>query len=64
MTQTSIIICGTCEGTGYTERHEMTNHHKGEYDTIKTKCRLCGGSGRLRKVVTTEVTAFVPEESA
>lgn len=64
MTQTSIIICGTCDGRGYTERHEMTNYHKGEYDIIKTKCRLCGGSGRLRKTVLTEVQAFVPEEVA
>ena len=64
MTQTSIIICGTCEGTGYTEKHEMTDYHRREYDIIKTKCRTCGGSGRLRKVVRTEVTAFVPEEVA
>jgi DnaJ-class molecular chaperone len=62
MTQTSIIICGTCDGRGFTERDELVDYHRREYDTIRTKCRNCGGSGRMKKVVRTEVTAFVPEE--
>ncbi|WP_174020382.1 hypothetical protein G6L89_007155 [Agrobacterium fabrum] len=64
MTQTSIIICCTCEGRGYTERHETTNYHRGDYDIIKTKCRNCGGSGRMTKTVLTEVAAYAPEEVA
>jgi len=47
MSQIRVILCHTCVGFGYVEKSELTNYHRGEYDTWDETCATCKGKGRL-----------------
>lgn len=53
-TTNAVVICKPCYGSGTIIKSEMTDYHKGEYDTWREVCKQCEGSGRLFE--TTEVT--------
>jgi DnaJ-class molecular chaperone len=42
-----VILCSNCGGLGVKHYQELTNHHKGEYETTTEPCRTCEGSGRM-----------------
>lgn len=58
----SVVVCGSCDGKGYTTRDVLTDYHRREYDTEMHKCCRCEGSGRLECKVTTETWPLVPRE--
>ena len=45
--QNRVILCDLCHGFGFIEREEMTDYHKREYTTSRSKCSNCEGDGRL-----------------
>lgn len=45
----SIVICGGCEGSG--EIVEPFHHVPSGIEPKKEPCKRCGGSGRLKKTV-------------
>lgn len=47
MQKSEVVLCENCDGKGHKYYDVLVNHHKGEYDTTKENCRVCGGSGRL-----------------
>ncbi len=46
-TTKKIIACERCNGSGVREYQELTNYHRGEYDTWLDYCSFCGGEGRV-----------------
>lgn len=57
-----IVICPSCNGRGYKTYEECVDYHKREYETIKTVCDICDGSGRLNKIVRTTFEKLKPYE--
>lgn len=43
----TVELCDTCKGSGIYYWDELTNYHKGEYDTYSKTCPNCNGSGRM-----------------
>lgn len=46
-TSKEIISCDHCKGSGIRQRKELTDYHRGDYDTWKEYCTWCDGEGRL-----------------
>lgn len=42
-----VVLCDRCQGFGFIETEELTDYHKREYSTSRTKCIKCEGDGRL-----------------
>ena len=45
--QNRVILCDRCKGFGFIESEEMTDYHKREYTTSRSRCGRCEGDGRL-----------------
>ena len=45
--QNRVVLCDRCKGFGFIESAEMTDYHKREYTTPRTKCSRCEGDGRM-----------------
>lgn len=46
-TTKKIVCCARCQGAGVREYQELTNYHRGEYDSWLDYCTTCGGEGRV-----------------
>jgi len=55
-TETEILICHACEGSGVVQMEEIEDHHNGVYRFWNEICSTCNGSGRRIKIVTIETT--------
>lgn len=42
-----VVLCDRCNGFGFVETEELTDYHKREYSTSRSKCSRCEGDGRL-----------------
>lgn len=51
-TKREIVICEYCKGKGYAVHHEVTNYHKGEYDSVRVDCIPCDSKGRVVQITT------------
>lgn len=45
--QNKVILCDYCNGFGFKEKEELSDYHKREYTTYRSKCLKCEGDGRL-----------------
>lgn len=48
-TTVETIQCPCCKGKGFTEREELTDYHKGEYDTFRDDCEYCNKVGAVKR---------------
>lgn len=58
----TIELCHKCKGSGKKVRSERYDYHHGydhEWDEV---CDLCGGHGRLKKIVTTDLVKLTEED--
>ena len=46
----SVVLCSVCNGLGFCEQERLTDYHRNDYDTFRTKCSKCFGDGRMIKV--------------
>lgn len=46
-----VILCDWCNGFGFKEREELSDYHKREYTTSRTKCSQCEGDGRMIETI-------------
>ena len=49
----SIVVCSHCNGSGISERDELTDYHRNDYDYWNVLCSGCDGQGRLVKTRST-----------
>lgn len=42
-----IVLCSICKGSGVYLKEELTDYHRGDYDTRYEFCATCGGEGRM-----------------
>ncbi len=49
--ETKVVVCYNCKGTGVFYSRHMTDYHRGEYDTKQHICHICEGSGLLSEIV-------------
>lgn len=42
-----VVLCDYCNGFGFRETEELSDYHKREYTTYRSKCSKCEGDGRL-----------------
>ena len=53
-----------CKGQGIYSKRELTDYHKGEYDTWREFCTCCDGEGRMLECIyTTRVRLELPNSS-
>jgi hypothetical protein len=45
----TIVLCDRCKGFGFVLDEELSDYHKREYTTTRSKCLRCEGDGRLIK---------------
>lgn len=57
-TTVEVILCTACKGNGHIYTDVMTDYHKREYETYKTECKNCKGTGRLLKTTVVTYEAF------
>jgi DnaJ-class molecular chaperone len=43
----TVVMCDLCKGTGRYYKEELTDYHRGEYDSIRYDCKKCNSGGRL-----------------
>lgn len=55
-----IIVCKSCGGEGTKEKGTLIDYHKGIYDYTREDCRVCKGSGRMKKTKTITVEPYQP----
>jgi len=60
-TKTEVVICSSCEGRGYIVGTNLVDYHKGEFESFRTPCRTCDGTGRMLKKTTITYEKFVNE---
>ena len=60
-TNTKIIICDMCKGSGVTHYSELEDYHRSEYKDHDLICTNCLGQGRLEEVTTVKITPYTPE---
>lgn len=57
-----VVLCARCDGTGSYTEQVCTDYHRDEYDTLRYKCKVCKGDGRMVKTVR-KIEARINEES-
>lgn len=45
----TVVLCERCKGFGYTLDERLSDYHRREYTTTRSKCRDCEGDGRMIK---------------
>jgi DnaJ-class molecular chaperone len=60
-TNTKIIICEKCRGTGVVHKSELEDYHRGEYREWDEICPTCHGAGRLEELTTVTIKPYVPD---
>lgn len=58
MNNKELVICTVCKGIGKTYWQELTDYHKGEYDTHEESCKKCNGTGKCYKITKIEYIPF------
>lgn len=53
-----VILCSSCKGKGYNLTDVLVDYHKREYETHRSDCIYCKGSGRMWKKTTVTYEAF------
>jgi hypothetical protein len=51
-----VLICGTCKGYGYISEEKRVCYE--DYETVKTVCEKCLGSGKVVKTTTIIIHPF------
>ena len=62
ISDTKIIMCETCTGSGVVHQRELEDPHRGEYKEWNEICTRCLGSGRLIKTTSIEINPYIPED--
>ena len=59
----NVKLCENCEGVGIYYWDELTDYHKGIYDTYSKVCSECKGSGRILDITYTssQKEPFIPK---
>ena len=52
MNTIEVVLCSMCKGEGVICNDELVDYHKRDYVTHVLECKICKGSGRLKRITT------------
>ena len=53
-----VVLCLSCKGKGHIDTDVLVDYHKHDYETHRSECHNCKGSGRLWQTTTVTYEAF------